>query len=89
MGQFVGPTVNERNTLQSMWNVYSAPGCGKIQKNQFLDLLRAIHREPEDESGCLDAVFQEWDTKRDGLIDWTELLNGMLSCVRSHSDVNS
>eukprot|EP00930_Biecheleria_cincta_P071125 TRINITY_DN58662_c0_g1_i2.p1 TRINITY_DN58662_c0_g1~~TRINITY_DN58662_c0_g1_i2.p1 ORF type:complete len:659 (-),score=111.42 TRINITY_DN58662_c0_g1_i2:229-2205(-) len=80
-GKFKGPTDNEKDVLQSMWNVYAMPHKGKINKWQLLDLLTAIDQPPENEQEDLDATFNEWDTKKDGKIDWDEFLQEMVTRV--------
>lgn len=80
-GKFKGPTENERDVLQSMWNVYAMPNRGKINKWQLLDLLTAIDQPPANEEEDLDATFREWDTKNDGKIDWDEFLQEMVQRV--------
>jgi len=71
-GKFNGPTPDELQVLQSMWNVFAMPNKGRINKWQLLDLLLAIYQPPQNEEEDLDATFKEWDTKRDGVIDWDE-----------------
>eukprot|EP00931_Biecheleriopsis_adriatica_P072668 TRINITY_DN47095_c0_g1_i1.p1 TRINITY_DN47095_c0_g1~~TRINITY_DN47095_c0_g1_i1.p1 ORF type:complete len:699 (-),score=112.45 TRINITY_DN47095_c0_g1_i1:138-2126(-) len=83
-GKFDGPTSEEKDVLQSMWNVYAMPNKGKINKWQLLDLLNAIGQPPENEMEDLDATFQEWATKKskDGKIDWDEFLQEMTQRVK-------
>jgi len=86
-GRFKGPTKEETEVLQSMWQVYSMPNKGKISKSQLLDLLLAIYQPPDNEDEDLDATFKEWDRKGNGKIDWddflaevTQRVNDKISC---------
>mmetsp|Transcript_54826 Transcript_54826/g.152974 ORF Transcript_54826/g.152974 Transcript_54826/m.152974 type:complete len:571 (-) Transcript_54826:119-1831(-) len=81
-GRFTGPTAEETEVLRSLWNVYAMPHMGKINKWQLLDLLMAIYQPPADEGADLDRTFEEWDTKKDGAIDWDEFLAEMTQRVR-------
>lgn len=80
--RFVGPTAEEIEVLQSMWNVYGMPNKGRINKWQLLDLLKAVNQPPADEGEDLDATFNEWDKKQDGWIDWDEFREEMCTRVR-------
>lgn len=81
-GQFRGPTREEEEVLRSMWNVYAMPNKGKINKWQLLDLLMAICQPPQNEGEDLDDTFRQWDTKRDGVIDYDEFIQEMTQRVR-------
>jgi len=80
-GHFQGPNEEELEVLRSLWNVYSMPNHGKINKWQLLDMLMAIYQPPSNEEADLDATFQQWDTKCDGKIDWDEFLQEMTTRV--------
>mmetsp|Transcript_45900 Transcript_45900/g.106716 ORF Transcript_45900/g.106716 Transcript_45900/m.106716 type:complete len:482 (+) Transcript_45900:28-1473(+) len=80
--RFNGPTPEEREVLQSMWNVFGMPNKGRINKWQLLDLLKAIGQPPENEEQDLDETFKEWDTKKDGWIDWDEFMQEMVQRVK-------
>jgi len=80
-GQFRGPNPDEITILRSLWNVYGMPNNGKINKWQLLDLLKAINQPPMNEGEDLDATFSEWDTKRDGIIDYDEFMQEMTQRV--------
>lgn len=71
-GKFNGATPDEMQVLQSMWNVFAMPNKGRINKWQLLDLLLAIYQPPLNEDQDLDDTFKQWDTKKDGVIDWDE-----------------
>eukprot|EP00440_Ansanella_granifera_P018715 gb/GFBE01020333.1/.p1 GENE.gb/GFBE01020333.1/~~gb/GFBE01020333.1/.p1 ORF type:complete len:570 (+),score=160.36 gb/GFBE01020333.1/:1-1710(+) len=86
-GKFTGPTSQEKEVLESLWNVYAMPNKGKISKSQLLDLLLAIYQPPDNEDEDLDKTFQEWDRKGQGKIDWedffaevTQRVNDKISC---------
>lgn len=80
-GRFKEPTKDELEVLKSLWGVFSMPNRGKINKWQLLDLLIAIYQPPENEGPDLDLTFQEWDTKKDGVIDWDEFLQEVIQRV--------
>lgn len=80
-GHFNGATAQEKDVLQSMWNVFGMPNRGRINKWQLLDLLTAIGQPPMNEEEDLDQTFKEWDTKKDGWIDWDEFLQEMVQRV--------
>ncbi|CAE8684966.1 unnamed protein product [Polarella glacialis] len=79
--QFHGPTADEENVLKSLWEHYSMPHKGKIDKWQLLDLLKAIDQPPQNETDDLDATFQEINTSRSGRIDWKEFLTEVIDRV--------
>eukprot|EP00927_Polykrikos_kofoidii_P027340 TRINITY_DN2408_c0_g3_i1.p1 TRINITY_DN2408_c0_g3~~TRINITY_DN2408_c0_g3_i1.p1 ORF type:complete len:554 (+),score=100.92 TRINITY_DN2408_c0_g3_i1:86-1747(+) len=72
--RFNGPTAEETEVLRSMWSVYSMPNKGYCNKWQLLDLLMAICQPPADEGDDLDETFAQWDTKKDGKLDYDEFL---------------
>lgn len=80
-GRFKGPTKDELEVLKSLWNIFGMPNKGKINKWQLLDLLISICQPPLNEGPDLDATFQEWDTKKDGVIDWDEFLQEVIQRV--------
>lgn len=84
--QFNGPTPDEKQVLESLWNVYAMPHKGRINKWQLLDLLKAIEQPPADEGQDLDDTFNEWDTKQDGWIDWDEFYQEMVTRVNDIGD---
>ncbi|CAE8600384.1 unnamed protein product, partial [Polarella glacialis] len=79
--QFHGPTADEEKVLKSLWEHYSMPHKGKIDKWQLLDLLKAIDQPPQNETDDLDATFQEINTSRSGRIDWKEFLTEVIDRV--------
>jgi len=81
VGQFYGPTPQETQIMQAMWDVYAMPHKGRINKYQLLDLLMAVYQPPEDEEGDLQATFEEIDFKKDGWIDLDEFLREMTQRV--------
>jgi len=81
VGKFDGPTSEEKEVLESMWNVYGMPNKGRINKWQLLDLLTAINQRPQNEGEDLDATFAEWDTKNDNWIDRDEFMQEMIQRV--------
>ncbi|CAJ1351214.1 unnamed protein product [Effrenium voratum] len=81
-GRFSGPTKEEAEVLQSMWQVYAMPNKGKISKSQLLDLLLAIYQPPENDDDDLDATFKEWDRKGNGKIDWDDFIAEVTQRVR-------
>jgi len=81
-GRFTGPTKEELDVLQSMWQVYSMPNKGKISKSQLLDLLLAIYQPPDNEDDDLDQTFKEWDKTGNGKIDWDDFLSEVTQRVK-------
>eukprot|EP00746_Dinoflagellata_sp_MGD_P051848 gnl/MRDRNA2_/MRDRNA2_23046_c0_seq1.p1 gnl/MRDRNA2_/MRDRNA2_23046_c0~~gnl/MRDRNA2_/MRDRNA2_23046_c0_seq1.p1 ORF type:complete len:279 (+),score=59.65 gnl/MRDRNA2_/MRDRNA2_23046_c0_seq1:84-839(+) len=85
-GKFKGPTKEEHTVLKSLWDVFSMPHRGKINKWQLLDLLKAINQPPENEEDDLDATFKVWNTNGDGNIDWDEFSREMNTRVQDYKD---
>mmetsp|Transcript_14336 Transcript_14336/g.32601 ORF Transcript_14336/g.32601 Transcript_14336/m.32601 type:complete len:552 (-) Transcript_14336:223-1878(-) len=81
-GRFQGPTNEELQVLQSLWSVYGMPNKGKVNKWQLLDLLMAVFQPPQNDGEDLDATFQEWDTNKDGFVDWDEFLQEIVQRVK-------
>jgi Ca2+-binding EF-hand superfamily protein len=81
-GQFNGPTPDELQVMQSMWNVFAMPNKGRINKWQLLDLLIALFQPPKDEGADLDDTFNAFDTKQDGVIDWEEFFQEICQRVK-------
>jgi len=82
--QFNGPLPEEKQVLDSLWEVFAAPNKGSINKWQLLDLLKAIKQPPQNEGEDLDATFLEWT--EDGAIDNNDFWREMIARVERSGD---
>jgi hypothetical protein len=85
--KFSGPMEDEERVLKSMWDA-NAPTGHIDDRKQLLDLLLILGQPPVNEGEDLDQTFKEWDTKGDGVIDYEEYLNEMITRVKDGHPLN-